>query len=111
VGGVIHPSHRAIFGRCVTVLAATTWWCCLILSSLRGIGIASDRTEGTLGPRGVSATCLLLSEWARLAESDLSPFLPRVRTEERSCYAARCVVKAERWGRGQPCLSAWSMST
>jgi hypothetical protein len=45
---------------------------------------------------------LLLSEQAYLAELDLSPFHPKVKTEERSCSAMMCVVKGEGRGHGRP---------
>jgi hypothetical protein len=39
VGGVIHVSRRAVFGRWVTVLAVTAWRCCLISAAWRGDGV------------------------------------------------------------------------
>jgi hypothetical protein len=62
----------------------------VVLSLLHGAGMASDRTEGrmSLGHCGVSVAYLLLSKQVLVVEPNLSPSLPGVRVEERSCGIA-----------------------
>jgi hypothetical protein len=85
----------------------------VVLSTSRGAGMASDQVEGTVVPSvlaGSMRRACSLSQQACLPESDLSPFLPRVGTEERSCDVARCAVKAEEVV-ADSYLSAWPRST
>jgi hypothetical protein len=75
----------------------------VFLSLLRGAGMVSAQPYldcCPLGPCGVSAACLLLSEQACWAELDLFSFLPGVGLAEGSCGVVPHVVKAEIRGRG-----------
>jgi hypothetical protein len=62
-----------------------------------------------MGPCGVSAACLFLSEQVCLAALDLSPFLQGVGTMVRSCISGvLCsVAKSNEGVMANPCLSAW----
>jgi hypothetical protein len=57
----------------------------------------------SLSPSRVSGACLPLLELAYLMQPNLlPPFLPGVKTEERSCGAAKHATEGEGRGRGQP---------
>jgi hypothetical protein len=84
VGRIIHVSCWTVFGWWVAILAATTMGCCLVYAVWHRDGIWLDWDDHCpLGPCGVSAACLLLSERTRLTRLDLSVILLGVRMMER----------------------------
>jgi hypothetical protein len=96
VGGVVPSSCQTVFGRWAPYRSSLS--CGVVLSVQCGTKMTSDRTEVT--PCGVSATCLFLSEQARLAVLDLSPFLQGSgRRRDRAPIECRA-AKARGRGRG-----------
>jgi hypothetical protein len=88
VGRIVHASYWTVSGRWALYLAITAMRCCLVHAAWHKDGVWPEWGDcSPPGPCRVSATCTLQSEQACLVGFDLSSFLPRVGTVERSCVS------------------------
>jgi hypothetical protein len=101
VGGAVHPSLRAIFGRWDAVSVVIAWRCCLVRAGVCRDG-ACPQDSYPLSLGGVSGACLSLSGLAYLMEPDPSSSFSGVETEEGSCGAAKRAAEGAGRGRDGP---------
>jgi hypothetical protein len=108
VGRIVHVSCWTVFLWRAAILAVTVGRCHLVRATWCRDDVWPDRGDRCpLGPYGVSAAFLLLSEQSRLAKLDLSPFLPGVGTVRGCGPLLRARLRQVGGVVANPGLSIW----